>query len=113
MTAAHDRPSPGELLEAVTEFLAGPPGDVDRDRLHRRVAANVLGIVSRELAAQPQDDAAHAARLARLGVPDNEALAHLAATCDDPTQTADLSDALWAWTQAKVRVVNPSYLEDA
>ena len=112
MSACHDRPDPVELLAAVREHLAAPPGD--RERLHRRVAANVVAIVERQLAAAPEDDAAHAARLADLGVADNHALAVLAATTDeDDPRHALLTAHLVAWARAKVAVVNPRYLEDA
>lgn len=110
MTAVHDRPDPGELLEAVREFLAGPPDD--REPLHRRVAANVLATVERQLAAAPEDEAAHRARLGELDVADNRALAELAATMDesDPRYPA-LTAHLAAWARAKVAVANPRYLE--
>ena len=112
MSGVHDRPDPGELLEAVREFLGAPPDD--RERLHRRVAANVLATVERQLAAAATDEAAHRARLDELGVADNRELAALAATMgeDDPRYPL-LTAHLAAWARAKVAVVNPRYLEDA
>lgn len=109
--SAHDRPDPVELLEAVREFLEAPP-DPDREWLHRRVASNVVALVERELRAAPADEAAHAARLAALGVTDNHELAALAATMEehDPRYPL-LARELRAWAEAKVRVVNPRYLE--
>lgn len=109
----YDRPDPVELLDAVRELLLAEPGDGARDRLHRRVAANVVGIVQRQLAATEQDAALHEARLARLGVADNRALAELAASLDErdpayPTLAEDLAD----WARRKVAVVNPAYLEE-
>jgi hypothetical protein len=110
--SAHDRPDPVELLEAVREFLDAPP-DPDRERLHRRVASNVVAMVQRELLASPADEAAHLSRLGSFGVADDHELAALAATMDghDP-RYPDLSRALLEWAEAKVRVVNPRYLED-
>jgi aminoglycoside phosphotransferase (APT) family kinase protein len=49
--APHGRPTAAELLEAVREFLAGQvmPATSGQLSFHARVAANVLGIVAREL----------------------------------------------------------------
>ncbi|GAA3805137.1 DUF6285 domain-containing protein [Nocardioides panacisoli] len=112
MSTCHDRPDPVELLAAVREFLAAPPGD--REALHRRVAANVVAIVERQLSSAAEDEATHAARLDDLGVTDERELAALAATLgeDDPRYPL-LTAHLAAWARAKVAVVNPRYLEDA
>jgi hypothetical protein len=47
----HGRPTASELPEAVREFLTGQVGPATTGQLafHARVAANVLGIVAREL----------------------------------------------------------------
>jgi aminoglycoside phosphotransferase (APT) family kinase protein len=47
----HGRPTASELLEAVREFLTGQvmPASTGRLAFHARVAANILGIVAREL----------------------------------------------------------------
>jgi Ser/Thr protein kinase RdoA (MazF antagonist) len=49
--APHGRPTASELLEAVREFLTGQvmPASTGQLAFHARVAANVLGIVAREL----------------------------------------------------------------
>jgi len=49
--APHGRPTAGELLEAVREFLTGQvrPAATGQLAFHARVAANILGIVAREL----------------------------------------------------------------
>lgn len=109
----HDRPDPVELLDAVRDFLLAEPGDGPRDRLHRRVAANVVGIVQRQLVGAEQDAAVHDARLARLGADGNRALAELAAYVeeDDPLYPALLEE-LADWARRKVSVVNPAYLEE-
>ena len=49
--APHGRPTASELLEAVREFLTGQvmPASAGQAAFHARVAANILGIVAREL----------------------------------------------------------------
>jgi aminoglycoside phosphotransferase (APT) family kinase protein len=49
--APHGRPTASELLESVSEFLTGQvmPSTSGQLAFHARVAANVLGIVAREL----------------------------------------------------------------
>jgi aminoglycoside phosphotransferase (APT) family kinase protein len=49
--APHGRPTASELLDAVREFLTGQvmPATTGQLAFHARVAANVLGIVAREL----------------------------------------------------------------
>lgn len=115
MTGAepHDRPDPVELVEAVRELLDTPGEEGPRERLHRRVASNVLATVARQLAADPADRVAHEERLAGLGVPDNRALAALAASLDeDDPRFEQLTTALAEWARAKLAVTNPRYLED-
>ncbi|MGE5291583.1 MAG: phosphotransferase family protein [Micromonosporaceae bacterium] len=56
--APHGRPTASELLDAVREFLTGQvmPATTGQLAFHARVAANVLGIVSRELELGPIPD---------------------------------------------------------
>ena len=54
-------PRKGELLEATLAWLDGAP--TSADGFHRKVAANALGIVSRELAQWPAAAAAAVARM--------------------------------------------------
>jgi len=63
-----DRPTALELLRAVREFLEADvlPGLEGRRRFHALVAANVLGIVERELAGEEAQLEAQLARLAAL-----------------------------------------------
>lgn len=53
--APHGRPTASELLDAVREFLTGQvmPATTGQLAFHARVAANVLGIVARELELGP------------------------------------------------------------
>ncbi len=60
-------PRKDELLAATIAWLEGAP--TSADGFHRKVAANALGIVSRELAQWPAVEAAAVARMrAILGV---------------------------------------------
>jgi uncharacterized protein DUF6285 len=63
-----DRPTVEELLAAVRAFLEDEvvPALDGRRRFHALVAANVLGIVGRQLAREPDDLAAEWRRLAAL-----------------------------------------------
>lgn len=97
----HDRPTPGELVEAVREFLGTeilPLLDDHRVKFRTIVALNALGIAERELAATqaPVSDAAERAlaRAIRAGEP--------------PEDAAAILEELVA---AKLRVTNPPYLE--
>jgi hypothetical protein len=61
------RPTPDELAEAIEEFLSGeilPALDDHRLRFRLLVALNALGILRRELATLPEQDAAEARTLA-------------------------------------------------
>jgi aminoglycoside phosphotransferase (APT) family kinase protein len=55
LPSPHGRPTASELLEAVREFLTGQvmPASSGQLAFHARVAANVLGIVARELELGP------------------------------------------------------------
>ncbi|MCZ7525112.1 MAG: DUF6285 domain-containing protein [Acidimicrobiia bacterium] len=63
-----DRPTAAELVEAVREFLERDvmPATDGRVSFHARVAANVLGMVERELALDPEIDRSERARLVAL-----------------------------------------------
>ena len=63
-----DRPTAAELLDAARGFLEADviPGLEGRKQFHARVAANVLGIVARELALEDRHVAAEWLRLDAL-----------------------------------------------
>jgi hypothetical protein len=97
----HDRPDALELLEAVTEFLAGeilPTVEDPRLKFRTLVALNALRIASRELTADvpavlSRGDLSELARRIRAGdVPD------------------DAAATLKEHVAAKLRVSNPEYL---
>ena len=77
MTAPHDQPDAATLIDAVREFLGAEvePQTEGRLRYHLKVAANVLGIVERELEVGAEQAARHADRLSRLGFADDRELA--------------------------------------
>jgi aminoglycoside phosphotransferase (APT) family kinase protein len=104
--APHDRPTAGELVEAVREWvggltLRGP------DAFLARVTTNVLLIVERELAAGPGLARRHAERLAALGVTDDAQLAaQIRAGRDDAATVA----AVHASVVDKLTVADPRQL---
>jgi hypothetical protein len=111
--APHDMPSAIELLEAVRDFLeteviAATEGRV---RFHVRVAANVVGIVARELALGPAQAAAHAARLAHLGVADEAELAAAIRSGALDDRTEEVRAAVRATVADKLAVANPRYVD--
>jgi hypothetical protein len=94
-----DRPDANELIEAVTEFLAGevlPSLDDHRLRFRTLVALNALGIAYRELTGDPvpELDTAALARRIRAGEIREDDLATLK-----------------EHVAAKLRISNPGYLE--
>ena len=112
MAAPHDVPTAAQLVEAVREWLERDVAAATEGRLkfHARVAANVLAMVERELelgAAQADD---HAARLARLGVPDDAALAGAIRRNEFDDRLAEVRELLLASVVDKLLVANPGYL---
>lgn len=94
-----DRPDARELLEAVTEFVAGevlPTIEDHRLRFRTLVALNALGIAYRELTGDPvpELDTAGLARRIRAGDVREDDLAMLK-----------------EHVAAKLRISNPGYLE--
>jgi hypothetical protein len=110
--APHDAPSAAELAEAVREWLEGDvaAGTEGRLRFHARVAANVMGILERELRLGPAHAAAHAARLGRLGVPDDAALAAAIRAGDlDVDDDRRILTEVWSAAIDKLEVAHPGY----
>ena len=114
MAQPHDRPSAAELVTAVREFLERDILDATegRVRFHARVAINALGMVERELALGPAQAAAHAVRLARLGVAGDAELAAAIRAGDLDDRAAAVRTALIESVRDKLRVANPRYLDD-
>lgn len=114
MTAPHDRPSAAELVAAVREFIerdvsAATEGRV---RFHARVAANVLAMVEREIAAGGEQARAHVERLARLGVASDAELAAAIRAGEFDARADDLLAELADAVADKLSVANPRYAED-
>jgi hypothetical protein len=116
---AQDRPAASELLDAVREFLERDvvPNTEGRVAFHARVAANVVGIVSREIDQAPALDAAEHERLGGLlghdadldGLNDELARRIRDGSLDD--RRADIVAHVRETVRAKLLVANPRYLE--
>ena len=96
-----DRPNALELIEAVTEFLAGevlPTATDHRQKFRTLVALNALGIAYRELQSDEEqldeEELAELARRIRAGEVDDGTLPRLK-----------------EHVAAKLRISNPGYLE--
>ncbi len=114
-----DRPTASELLEAVREFLERDvvPDTEGRLSFHARVAANVVGIVQREIEQAPALDAAEHERLRALLGHDGT-LADLGAELARRIRDESLDDRrtevlahVRETVRAKLLVANPRYLE--
>jgi hypothetical protein len=98
----HDRPHALELIEAVTEFVAGevlPLMTDHRMKFRTLVALNALGIAYRELVSDEPT---------RL---DEDELSELAARIRGGEIPEDALSRLKEHVAAKLRVSNPAYLE--
>jgi len=113
-TPPHDLPSAADLLDAVREFLERDvvPATDGRLRFHARVAANVVSMVMRELELGPELAAAHAERLARLGVADDAALAQAIRSGALDDRLEEVEAFVRAGVVDKLRVANPEYTEE-
>jgi len=109
-----DAPEPAELIDAVRAWLADDfgPRATGRDRWMARIAANALTIAGRELVDGAEIAAAHAARLAALGVADDAALALAIRAGEFDDRRRELARALWATTLDKIDVANPDYRDE-
>jgi hypothetical protein len=108
----HDVPSATELLEAVREWAEGDAREATSGRVqfHTRVVATVLATVERELVAGPAMAAAHASRLAALGVTSERDLADRIRAEEWPTDDRALLDSVRQTVVDKLAVANPKYL---
>jgi len=109
----HDAPDAAGLVEAVREFLEKDVMSATEGRVqfHTRVAINVLGMVERELKLAPEQDAAHAADLARLGVSSERELADAIRRGDLDDRMDEVREVVTRTVKAKLEVANPRYLE--
>ncbi len=127
---SHDRPTALELIEAVTEFLAGeiaPALDDHRLRFRTLVALNALGIAHRELehalrvgasdtVLQTPEESAPSGAAAPRGASNtvlqtSEELAELSAQIRAGAAPEDALELLKEHVAAKLRISNPRYLD--
>ena len=112
-----DEPTPTELIQAVADFLRNEitPVIKGHNAFKLRVGINALDLVARQLALEPDSDAAEAARLSGLlGMQGslgelNRALADRIAKGEADLRTPDLADHLWRTTMDKLAVDQPNY----
>ena len=113
-TAPFGRPTAAELVEAVGEYLDGVQSAARAAPASRRgVARHALGIAERELRLGPALVAAHAARLAGLGVADDGALAAALRSGALDAEWDSIAPVLAASARDQLLVANPSYLPAA
>jgi aminoglycoside phosphotransferase (APT) family kinase protein len=113
-TAPFGRPTAAELVEAVGEYLEGVRERSEGGaRFEARVARNALGIAEREIRFGPAFVAAHAARLAGLGVSDDAALAAVLRSGALDAELESIAPVLAASARDQMLVANPSYLPAA
>ena len=111
-TGLQGRPTATELVESVREYLRGDVLDATEGRVQylARVAARSLEVVERELEQGAAAEAAHAERLAELGVGDEAELA-AAIRGGSLTDRVDMVEsAVWAAVQSKLAIANPGHL---
>jgi aminoglycoside phosphotransferase (APT) family kinase protein len=108
----YGRPTAAELLEAVGEYLSGPVMDATEGhvRFHARVAANVVGIVGRQLTLGPAHEARYRAGLAALDTPSTEALCEVIRAGDHDLDPGDLFTFLATSVRDRLAVANPRHL---
>lgn len=113
MSAPHDRPTAVELVEAVGEWIRRSQidGEIEPNRFHARVAANMLVIVERELALGAAQARAHTARLEQLGVADDAELAAAIRSGELDHRADEVRELVWASVRDKLAVANPRYLD--
>ncbi len=110
--APFGRPTAGELVEAVREYLdsAVMEGNEGSARFEARVARNALAVVERELALGPAVASCHAARVRALGAADDTALAAAIRTGAYDDRWDEVAGALAASARDQLLVANPSNL---
>lgn len=113
MSGPHDRPTAAELVEAVGEWIRRSQidGELQPNRFHARVAANMLTIVERELALGPAQARAHTARLEQLGVANDAELAAAIRSGGLDGRADEVRELVWASVRDKLAVANPRYLD--
>lgn len=108
----HDRPTSGELIDAIRRELGDQvlPALSGRAAFRTRVALRALGIIGREMAAAPADAALRMATLERLGAEGEADLGRRVRAGEFGDRRAELLDGLRALVRAKLEAANPSHL---
>jgi len=108
----HGRPTSAELVTAVREFLAEQvmPATEGALSFHARVAANVLGMVERELAGAGEQEPLRADGLGRLGITSERELCEMIRQQGVGGREQDLIEVLASGVVTRVSVANPEYL---
>jgi aminoglycoside phosphotransferase (APT) family kinase protein len=108
----HGEPTVLQLLEAVREYLERDVigGVSGRVGFHGRVAANVLGIIERQVRLAPDVGARQEIRLAEFGVRNRSELAAQLMSGRLSADVPGLVSALAEMTVERVRVANPKYV---
>ncbi|MEA2347773.1 MAG: hypothetical protein QOG62_1560 [Thermoleophilaceae bacterium] len=111
----HDRPTAGELVDAIRAELGDHvlPGLEGRAAFRTRVALRALGILERQMATAPADDALRRAVLGRLGAEDEADLGRRVRAGEFDHRRAELLSGLRALVRAKLTAANPGHLESA
>src|SRR5262249_32287306 len=106
-------PTAAELVAALREVLADEvmPNTTGALRFDASVAANVAGIVERELELGEAAARAHRERLAQLGFGDDAQLAAAIRSGDIDDRVAELVPALLATAVDDLRIANPRHIE--
>ena len=112
-----DEPTPQELIKAVADFLRDEiaPQIGGHHGFKLRVSINALDLVTRQIALEPDSDAAEAVRLSRLLAMQgslaelNRALADRIAKGEVDLETPGLPEHLWQTTMDKLAVDQPNY----
>lgn len=109
----HGRPTAGELVEAVREWVEADVVAATEGRVafHARVAVNALRMVERELSLGPAQAVAHSERLAALGCADDAELAARIRSGGLDARAAEIRVAVAASVRAQLEVANPRWLE--
>lgn len=112
-----DNPAPSDLLAAVAHYLRDQllPTLTAHHAFQLRVSCNALDLVARQMAQEPEFDAAEVERLTKLLghggalVDLNAELSRKIADGEVTLETPGLADHLWKTTLAKLAVDQPQY----
>lgn len=109
----YGRPTAGELLEALREWVEGDVRDATSGRVafHTRVAANALAMLERQVELGPAHEAAHQARLQALGHPDDGSLAEAIREGREDHRIDEVRAEVARSVRSKLEVANPRWLE--